>query len=176
MSLTTSSVVNIVIALTIIPIGLFVWLIIKYNRYRKAEIARIHERYSGLENEEAYIKSDMKYISNFIEYCGEKYTCVFATMIVLALAMGGVDLIVGGTVYDTRQDEPVFYQAMIAEKEAIEDSLAITTDIVNTQLYESTIAFNAELATYQQFSINPNYKYNFTGDYDWFAIEPIELK
>ena len=176
MSLTTSSVVNIVIALTMIPIGLFVWLIIRYNRYKKAEIARIHERYSGLENEEAYIKSEMRYIYNFIEYCGQEHTGIFATMIVLALAMGGVDFIVGGTIYDTRQDESVFYQAMIAEKETIEDSLAITTDIVNTQLYESAIAFNTELATYQQFSINPNYKYNFTGDYDWFAIEPIKLK
>ena len=176
MSLTTSSVVNIVIALTMIPIGLFVWLIIRYNRYKKAEIARIHERYSGLENEEAYIKSEMRYIYNFIEYCGQEHTGIFATMIVLALAMGGVDLIIGGTIYDTRQDELVFYQTMNAEKEAIEDSLAITTDIVNTQLYESAIVFNAELATYQQCSINPNYKYNFTGDYDWFAIEPIELK
>ena len=176
MSLTTSSVVNVMIVLTIIPIGLFVWLIIKYNRYRKAAIASIYERYSGFTNEEVHIKSEMRYISNFIEYCGEGYTGIFATMIVLTLAMGAVDLIVGGTIYDTRQDEPVFYQAMIAEKEAIENSLAITTDIVNTQLYESAIAFNAELATYQQFSINPNYKYNFTGDYDWFAIEPIELK
>jgi hypothetical protein len=176
MSLTSSSVIYGSIAFTFIPIGIIAVLVFKYTKYRKKRIAHIYERYEGLMDREKYIKDDIKNLMSFWEYCTDTYLGVFATAIILMLGIGVMDIILAGTIYDTRQEEPVYYQAMITKKETIEDSLVVTTDIVNTQLYESAIAFNTDLVEYQQYSINPNYKYNFTGNCDWFAIEPIKLK
>ena len=79
------------------------------------------------------------------------------------------------SVYETRINESSHYESVVMEGETIREALKVSDDIVNTGLYSSAINYNSQLAAIKEKSTNPRYSINFTGDYDWTAIDYIDL-
>ncbi len=69
---------------------------------------------------------------------------------------------------DNRLTEPEKYESMIAQKEAY---LPFADD---PDLVDEITDYNKALAAIKSHYNNPMYKINFSGDYDWNSLTPIE--
>ena len=80
------------------------------------------------------------------------------------------------TVVSTRYEEPAIYEQYVERGKAISDSIEVSSDIINTELYNNAISYNTTLAEIKAKCTDPNFSMNFTGDYDWDTIPYISLK
>lgn len=166
---TTSAIYGMTIA-TMFPIIAFLVLVIKYHSYKKQRVETIKSNYSWIsdpERKQRYVNDDLNNINHFGKWAMNNHMGKLYIIIVLFVTLFATTAIIYGGVYDTRSQEGIKYHTMLAERE----------DIIDSGFERFTARnFNKRLVEQQQYSINPNYKYNFTGDYDWFAIEPIKIK
>jgi hypothetical protein len=166
---TTSAIYGLTIA-TMLPVIAFFVLVIKYHSYKKQRIKSIKSSYgwvSDPERRQEYINDSLNDISNFGNWAMNNHMGKLYIITVLFVTLFATTAIIYGGVYDTRSQEGIKYHTMLAERK----------DIIDSGFERFTAgSFNQRLVEQQQYSINPNYKYNFTGDYDWFAIEPIKFK
>ena len=79
-------------------------------------------------------------------------------------------------VISNRYEEPAIYEQYVERGKVISDSIDVSNDIINTELYNNAISYNTTLAEIKAKYIDPNFSMNFTGDYDWSAIPYISLK
>lgn len=117
--------------------------------------------------------------SSFFEY-------VFEDKIIPGLSfISGIVCIVLAVcfiIYDTavvisnRYEEPAIYEQYIERGKAISDSIEVSKDIINTELYNNAISYNTSLAEIKAKYADSNFSINFTGDYDWNTIPYISLK
>ena len=146
-----------------ITIFLIVLPIVVYKQYRK--------RY---DKEKTYWHPD-----NFYEY-------IFGNKISMGLSFvaGIVFFIfaVCSTTYDAytvvsnRYEEPAIYEQYVERGKVISDSIEVSNDIINTELYNNAISYNTGLAEIKAKYTDPNFSMNFTGNYDWSTIPYISLK
>ena len=80
------------------------------------------------------------------------------------------------TVVSNRYEEPAIYEQYVERGKAISDSIEVSSDIINTELYNNAISYNTSLAEIKVKYTDPNFGMNFTRDYDWSAIPYISLK
>ena len=80
------------------------------------------------------------------------------------------------TVVSNRYEEPAIYEQYVERGKAISDSIEVSSDIINTELYNNAISYNTTLAEIKAKCTDPNFSMNFTGDYDWDTIPYISLK
>ena len=146
-----------------ITIFLIVLPIVVYKQYRK--------RY---DKEKTYWPPD-----NFWEYIfGNKIPMGFSFVagilfFIFAVCSTTYDAC---TVVSNRYEEPAIYEQYIERGKAISDSIEVSSDIINTELYDNAISYNTSLAEIKAKYTDPNFGMNFTGDYDWDAIPYISLK
>ena len=101
----------------------------------------------------------------------------------ISLLIGAALVILGvislfGNVVNIRENkimEPVIYEKMIVCGDTYRDALEHSTDIINTELYLDIVKYNEQLTMIKSTSKIPNYSFNFSGDYDWNALEYIDL-
>ena len=79
------------------------------------------------------------------------------------------------TVISNRYEEPAIYEQYVERGKIINDSIEVSDDIINTELYSTAIAYNTGLAEIKAKYADPRFSMNFTGDYDWNAIPYIDL-
>ena len=79
-------------------------------------------------------------------------------------------------VVSNRYEEPAIYEQYVERGKVISDSIEVSSDIINTELYNNAISYNTGLAEIKAKYTDPNFSMNFTGDYDWDAIPYISLK
>ena len=79
-------------------------------------------------------------------------------------------------VVSNRYEEPAIYEQYIERGKVISDSIEVSNDIINTELYNNAISYNTGLAEIKAKYTDPNFGMNFTGDYDWGTIPYISLK
>ena len=79
-------------------------------------------------------------------------------------------------VVSNRYEEPAIYEQYVERGKVISDSIEVSNDIINTELYNNAISYNTSLAEIKAKYTDPNFSMNFTGDYDWGAIPYISLK
>ena len=79
-------------------------------------------------------------------------------------------------VVSNRYEEPAIYEQYVERGKVISDSIEVSNDIINTELYNNAISYNTTLAEIKAKYTDPNFSMNFTGDYDWGAIPYISLK
>ena len=85
-------------------------------------------------------------------------------------------------IYDTaavisnRYEEPAIYELYVERGKVISDSIEVSNDIINTELYNNAISYNTGLAEIKAKYTDPRFNMNFTGDYDWSTIPYISLK
>ena len=85
-------------------------------------------------------------------------------------------------IYDTaavisnRYEEPAIYELYVERGKVISDSIEVSNDIINTELYNNAISYNTTLAEIKAKYTDLNFSMNFTGDYDWSTIPYISLK
>lgn len=80
------------------------------------------------------------------------------------------------TVVSNRYEEPAIYEQYVERGKAISDSIEVSSDIINTELYNNAISYNTSLAEIKAKYTDLNFSMNFTGDYDWDTIPYISLK
>ena len=80
------------------------------------------------------------------------------------------------TVVSNRYEEPAIYEQYIERGKVIADCIEVSDDIINTELYNTAIAYNTNLAEIKAKYSDPRFEMNFTGDYDWNTIPYIDLK
>ena len=80
------------------------------------------------------------------------------------------------TVVSNRYEEPAIYEQYVERGKVISDSIEVSNDIINTELYNNAISYNTTLAEIKAKYTDTNFSMNFTGDYDWDAIPYISLK
>lgn len=80
------------------------------------------------------------------------------------------------TVVSNRYEEPAIYEQYIERGKVIADCIEVSDDIINTELYNTAIAYNTNLAEIKAKYADPRFEMNFTGDYDWNAIPYMNLK
>lgn len=80
------------------------------------------------------------------------------------------------TVVSNRYEEPAIYEQYVERGKVISNSIEVSNDIINTELYNNAISYNTSLAEIKAKYTDPNFGMNFTGDYDWSAIPYISLK
>lgn len=80
------------------------------------------------------------------------------------------------TVVSNRYEEPAIYEQYIERGKVIADCIEVSDDIINTELYNTAIAYNTNLAEIKAKYADPRFEMNFTGDYDWNAIPYMDLK
>lgn len=146
-----------------ITIFFIVLPIIVYKRYRK--------RY---DKEKTYWHPD-----NFYEY-------IFGNKISMGLSfVAGIVFFIFAicsTTYDAyavisnRYEEPAIYEQYVERGKATADCIEVSDDIINTELYNTAIAYNTNLAEIKAKYTDPNFSMNFTGNYDWSTIPYISLK
>lgn len=170
MMLWSTSVIYGIIIATSIPVIAFLILVVKYHLYKKKEVESTKTRYNWVtdpERKQKYIDEYLDGINKFTEWILRGHLGKLYFIIVVFLIFFTTTIMICGNVYDVRSQEGVKYHTMLVERE----------DIIDSGFKRfSAGSFNKRLVEQQQYSINPNYKYNFTGDYDWFAIEPIKIK
>ena len=96
--------------------------------------------------------------------------------IVVLVVIGSVGLF--GNIVDIHENkamEPAVYEKMIICGDTYRDALEHSTDIINTDLYLDIVEYNEQLTMIKSSSKIPNYSFNFSGDYDWDALEYIDL-
>lgn len=80
------------------------------------------------------------------------------------------------TVISNRYEEPAIYEQYVERGKVISDSIEVSNDIINTELYNNAISYNTSLAEIKAKYTDPNFNMNFTGNYDWDTIPYISLK
>ena len=80
------------------------------------------------------------------------------------------------TAISNRYEEAAIYEQYVERGKVISDSIEVSNDIINTELYNNAISYNTSLAEIKAKYIDPNFSMNFTGDYDWSTIPYISLK
>ena len=80
------------------------------------------------------------------------------------------------TVISNRYEEPAIYELYIERGKVISDSIEVSNDIINTDLYNNAISYNTGLAEIKAKYADPRFSMNFTGNYDWNTIPYIDLK
>lgn len=161
----------------LIPFMLYVW----YYIYVTNERCKAEKKH--LENPDGYgytFRRKMEYLDEltFIKWVEDSFLKISAFIISIIIVLSSI-VIIGFTlasIHTCRLEENINYQETIIKKEALENVINETEDIINTDLYNQVVGFNTRLAKTQAQSVHPNYSINFTGDYDWFAIEPIKVK
>ena len=79
-------------------------------------------------------------------------------------------------VISNRYEEPAIYEQYVERGKVISDSIEVSNDIINTELYNNAISYNTSLAEIKAKYTDLNFSMNFTGDYDWDTIPYISLK
>ena len=80
------------------------------------------------------------------------------------------------TVVSNRYEEPAIYEQYVERGKVISDSIDVSNDIINTELYNNAISYNTTLAEIKAKYTDPNFSMNFTGNYDWSTIPYLSLK
>ena len=80
------------------------------------------------------------------------------------------------TVVSNRYEEPAIYEQYVERGKVISDSIEVSNDIINTELYNNAISYNTSLAEIKTKCTDPRFSMNFTGNYDWNTIPYIDLK
>ena len=122
-----------------------------------------------------------RYGSTFFEWIvdslGGGLSSFFSLIIAAVLIIiGGIYLF--GNIIDIHENkimEPAIYEKMIICGDTYRDALEHSTDIINTDLYLDIVKYNEQLTMIKSKSKIPNYSFNFSGDYDWDALEYIDL-
>lgn len=78
-------------------------------------------------------------------------------------------------VISNHYDEPAIYEKYVERGKVIADCIEVSDDIINTELYNTAIAYNTNLAEIKAKYADPRFNMNFTGDYDWNAIPYMDL-
>ena len=121
------------------------------------------------------------YWSTFFEWISDSLLGMLASFFSLIIAavlviMGGISLF--NNVVDIHENkimEPAIYEKMIICGDTYRDALEYSTDIINTDLYLDIVKYNEQLTIIKSKSKIPNYSFNFSGNYDWDALEHIDL-
>ena len=79
-------------------------------------------------------------------------------------------------VVSNRYEEPAIYEQYVERGKVISDSIDVSNDIINTELYNNAISYNTTLAEIKAKYTDPNFSMNFTGNYDWSTIPYLSLK
>ena len=79
-------------------------------------------------------------------------------------------------VISNRYEEPAIYEQYVERGKVISDSIEVSNDIINTELYNNAISYNTSLAEIKAKCTDPRFSMNFTGNYDWNTIPYIDLK
>lgn len=79
-------------------------------------------------------------------------------------------------VVSNRYEEPAIYEQYVERGKVISDSIEVSNDIINTELYNNAISYNTTLAEIKAKYTDPNFEMNFTGNYDWNTIPYVDLK
>ena len=79
-------------------------------------------------------------------------------------------------VVSNRYEEPAIYEQYIERGKVISDSIEVSNDIINTELYNNAISYNTSLAEIKAKYTDPSFGMNFTGNYDWSTIPYLSLK
>ena len=79
-------------------------------------------------------------------------------------------------VVSNRYEEPAIYEQYVERGKVISDSIEVSNDIINTELYNNAISYNTTLAEIKAKYADPRFSMNFTGDCDWNTIPYIDLK
>lgn len=117
--------------------------------------------------------------SSFFEYIFVDKTIPGVSFI---LGIACILIAFGFIVYDTaaivsnRYEEPAIYEQYVERGKVISDSINVSNDIINTELYNNAISYNTSLAEIKAKYADPRFSMNFTGNYDWNTIPYIDLK
>ena len=117
--------------------------------------------------------------SSFFEYIFEDKIPMgisFISGIVLIVLASCSIIYDTATVVSNRYEEPAIYEQYVERGKVISDSIEVSNDIINTELYNNAISYNTSLAEIKAKYTDSNFDINFTGDYDWSAIPYISLK
>ena len=117
--------------------------------------------------------------SGFFEYIFGDSTPMgisFISGIVFIVLASGFIIYDTATVVSNRYEEPAIYEQYVERGKVISDSIEVSNDIINTELYNNAISYNTTLAEIKAKYADPRFSMNFTGDYDWNAIPYIDLK
>ena len=146
-----------------ITIFLIILPIVMYKRYRKT-----------WDKEKTYWAPN-----GFFEYIFEDKIPMgisFLSGIVFVVLSSCFIVYDAATVVSNRYEEPAIYEQYVERGKVISDSIEVSNDIINTELYNNAISYNTTLAEIKAKYTDPNFSMNFTGDYDWDAIPYISLK
>ena len=117
--------------------------------------------------------------SSFFEYIfGDKVSMgvSFISGIVLIILASCSIIYDTATVVSNRCEEPAIYEQYVERGKVISDSIEVSNDIINTELYNNAISYNTSLAEIKAKCTDPRFSMNFTGNYDWNTIPYIDLK
>ena len=147
----------------VISIFFIILPMILYKRYRKI-----------------YAKEKMRWApSSFFEYIFEDKIIPgisFISGIIFTILASCFIVYDTATVVSNRYEEPAIYEQYVERGKVISDSIEVSNDIINTELYNNAISYNTSLAEIKAKYIDRNFSMNFTGDYDWSTIPYISLK
>ena len=100
------------------------------------------------------------------------FPCVFFRIIIL-----GISLICSintlSVLYSNRIEEPARYELFIAKGDTISYALAVSNGNIDDEIYTQISSYNTHLAKIKANFNNPAYSLNFSGDYDWNALNYI---
>lgn len=105
----------------------------------------------------------------------EADAAMFIIGICSAIAIAVYSCLPLGEIYSNRVHEPSRYSAVIAEAKTLTEALDVSEDIVNTDLYNRVVDYNTNLASIKSKFNNNDFRLNFSGKYDWNALERIDL-
>ena len=117
--------------------------------------------------------------SGFFEYIFEDKIPMGISFIsgIICIVLASCSIIYDtATVISNRYEEPAIYELYVERGKVISDSIEVSNDIINTELYNNAISYNTTLAEIKAKYTDPNFSMNFTGDYDWDTIPYISLK
>lgn len=117
--------------------------------------------------------------SGFFEYIFEDKIPMGISFIsgIICIVLASCSIIYDtATVISNRYEEPAIYELYVERGKVISDSIEVSNDIINTELYNNAISYNTTLAEIKAKYTDPNFSMNFTGDYDWSTIPYISLK
>ena len=117
--------------------------------------------------------------SSFFEYIFEDKIPMGISFIsgIICIVLASCSIIYDtATVISNRYEEPAIYELYVERGKVISDSIEVSNDIINTELYNNAISYNTTLAEIKAKYTDPRFEMNFTGDYDWNTIPYIDLK
>ncbi len=162
--------ISFIFNIVLILIGVIIAIIpiVRWRRWAKAEQAYDMKTYGH------YYEGHYTFGYWFDDRIGS--TAIMIGLGTLIFFIGIVEFSINASsIYETRINEGSHYESIVMEGETIREALKVSDDIVNTGLYSSAINYNSQLAAIKEKSANPRYSINFTGDYDWTAIDYIDL-